>query len=196
MAQKQLSPVLQTRKINSLPKDLRKIADELLIKKFGSDNTVEKVVERQNSAYFREYVPELEQLNAGFSSLSDITYVVNIGGFQSGRPRINTRVDSYNRRCIVSTPFERISTRGIRDAIHVFDMENLPRTNRVIRLSPGFWNELKRGADLGYYMGYRENARDAIRGSYTEDPRAYVGEMFGCCIMVQPDYGNELEVSF
>lgn len=194
MAQKQLSPVLQTRKINSLPKDLRKIADELLIEKFGSDDTIEEVKAVKSAESFRGYVPEFEQLNAGFASVPDLAYMGDFGRLQSGRPRINTRVDSYNRRRIVSTPFERVSTRGIRDAIQVLDYENLPRTNRVIRLSPGFWNELRRDEDLPQWMGYRENARDSLRGRAYEGE--YVGEMFGCRIMVSPENGNELEISF
>lgn len=196
MAQKQLSPVLQTRKINSLPKDLRKIADELLIEKFGADDTIEEVKVEQSTDTFLGVDAGFYQFDGRFDVHANEPYVGDFSRNQRGRPSINTRVDSYNRRRIVSTPIERISTRGIRDAIQVLDYENLPRNNRVIRLSPGFWNELKRDSDLGYFIGYRENARDSLRGSYTEDPRAYVGEMFGCRIMVQPEYGNELEVSF
>lgn len=77
MAQKQLSPVLQTRKINSLPKDLRKIADELLIEKFGEDDTIKKkeVKVEKSTASFRgisEYPSEYDARFDGTLVVPDV----------------------------------------------------------------------------------------------------------------------------
>ena len=57
MAQKKLKKALQTRKLNSLPSDLKLVAEELIISKFGDEEVVEKkeVRNKSSSSFRQEY---------------------------------------------------------------------------------------------------------------------------------------------
>lgn len=191
MAQKQLSPVLQTRKINSLPKDLRKIADELLIEKFGEDDTVKEVRKKSSSSFpgdgaygirvDKEFGLEMgyfgsSESYARFDGSSDITYV---GNRRMDRPGISTRLDISTRSRVATTPICTPDFRGLIEALRTLDEQNLPRHGRVFRLSPGFWNELKRQSDVGIHVSFGRTQT-----------------LLGCDISVEPSNCNEVEVRF
>lgn len=195
MAAKQLSPVLQTRKINSLPEDLRKIADELLYEKFGADDEINEDKVAKSTASFRGAVDISQwQGQSGFdmgysgsaeyderySQVPDIAYVGR--GVMERRPGINARVDFSNRQQVITTPVTSPDFRGLTEALRRFDEQNLPRRDRIFRLEPRFWNYLRQDRELGLYLSTSSYAQE-----YT---------LFGCRIIVDPSQSNELEVRF
>ena len=197
MAQKQLSPVLQTRKINSLPEDLRKIADDLLFEKFGADDTVKEVGRKSTSSFpgdfeqsFGDYQvgidmgysgsSEIDERFYGVSNITDVGYRRMERGY--GRDAIYSRLDISSRQQIVTTPIYSPDFRGLVEALRRLDEQNLPRRDRIFRLHPRFWDALRCDRELGLYLSTNSYAKE-----YT---------IMGCRIIVDPTQCNELEVRF
>lgn len=192
MAQRQLKKVFQTRKINSLPKDLRKIADELLIEKFGEDDTVKEVRKKSSSSFpgaidisqFQQgidmgYFGSSESV-ARFNDATDISNVYSGRGFD--RPGISTRLDISSRTRVATTPVTSPDFRGLVEALRRLDEQNLPRRDRIFRLEPRFWNYFRQDRELGLYLSTNSYASEYI--------------LMGCRIIIDPSQSNELEVRF
>lgn len=197
-----LPQATKTRKIQSLSGDQRKIAEELIAEKF---DVKEEVVESRDSASFRQeygFMPGPEVIFQstpsgpnGFYDVLNESHDGPFGGSSSytrhRADEVRTRVDFYTRRRVSTVAIQRCSTRGIMDALSRLDMENLPRSNRVIRLGRGFWMEFRRDEDVARYMAYRDSGR-----GYGHDNGEYIGHMFGCPIFVAEGIMSEVEVSY
>ena len=179
MAQKQLSPVLQTRKINSLPEDLRKIADELLYEKFGADDTIEEVKVEKSTDTFRG-------INDGFFQFDgrqDVAFNESYVDYRrmERRPEVTARCNPYDSTRVATTPICTPDFRGLVEALRRLDEQNLPRRDRIFRLEPRFWNYLKRDDEIALHLCHRTYEDFTI---------------MGCRIIVDPTQCNELEVRF
>lgn len=195
-----LKLLLQTRKLNSLPSDLKLIAEELIIAKFG-DEVVEKpkkeVVKRKASNPFRgfdevgffhqeyghigidmgrESVTTVDERFIG-SSITATEAMVAATRREPGREYfhgiVDRRIDFHTRSSYFVTPITRADTRAFRDAIQRLDYENAPRHKRRASVSHEFARELMSHPDFRYYAGYRD---DRYRGYRYGN---YIGELFG-----------------
>lgn len=184
---------LQTRKISSLPEDLRNIAEELLIEKFGRDDVIEEVkAEKSADTFpgFNEYsvqgysvgidmgYEDSTEIAERFSGVAD---ELSMGyGRMEHRPGLNTRVDFSSRQRVVTTPVTSPDFRGLTEALRRLDEQNLPRRDRIFRFNPRFWDAIY-DRELSSYLA-------------TTDCREY--SLLGCRILVEPSNCNELEVRF
>lgn len=184
MAAKQLSPVLQTRKINSLPQDLRKIADELLIDKFGEDDVIEKEVKVAKSTdSFREELVSLTKYDDGHGNSFVVPDVRDF--YIDPRDRglgIKSRLDFYSRQRIFTTPVTAPNFRGLTEALRRFDEQNFSQRDRIFRFNTRFWDALRCDREVGLYLSAYSRSQE-----YT---------IFGCRIIIDPSQSNELEVRF
>lgn len=198
-----LKPVLKTRKLNSLPSDLKSIAEELIIAKFGDEAVVKKVVKKEvkraksSSSFpghsiksFGDYTVGIdmgfgadEELIARFAEAKFATQMVSERRIEPG---VDRRVDFYTRSYHFVTPITRADTRAFRDAIQRLDYENAPRHKRRASVSPDFARELVRDIDFGYYAAFRD---DRYRGY---NYGSYVGELFGVPIFATPGVYPEI----
>lgn len=185
--------VLKTRKLNSLPSDLKSIAEELIIAKFG-DEVVEKpkakkkeVVKRKASASFQRYdeygftdfaigidmgresITTVDERFIG-SSISALNEMVTA---TRREPGVDRRIDFYSRSSYFTTPITRADTRAFRDAIQRLDYENAPNYKRRASVSHEFARELMSHPDFPMFAAFRD---DRYRG---QRYGRYVGEMFG-----------------
>lgn len=188
-----LKPVLKTRKLNSLPSDLKSIAEELIIAKFG-DEVVEKpkvkkkeVVKRKASASFQRYdeygftdfavgidmgresITTVDERFIG-SSISALNEMVTA---TRREPGVDRRIDFHSRSSYFVTPITRADTRAFRDAIQRLDYENAPNYKRRASVSPQFARELMSHPDFPMFAAFREDRYRGYRYG------RYIGEMFG-----------------
>lgn len=185
-----LKPVLKTRKLNSLPSDLKSIAEELIIAKFGDEAVVQvkkkEVVKRKSSASFPGY-DEFRQgyghigIDMGRESITTVderfigitTATEALLAATRREPGVDRRIDFYSRSSYSTTPITRADTRAFRDAIQRLDYENAPRHKRRASVSHEFARELMSHPDFPMFAAFRD---DRYRGyNYGR----YVGEMFG-----------------
>lgn len=190
-----LKLLLQTRKLNSLPSDLKLIAEELIIAKFG-DEVVEKpkkeVVKRKASNPFRGFdeVGFFHQeyghigIDMGRESVttvderfigSSITATEAMVAATRREPGVDRRIDFHTRSSYFVTPITRADTRAFRDAIQRLDYKNAPRHKRRASVSHEFARELMSHSDFPMFAAFRE---EQIRYRGQRYGR-YVGEMFG-----------------
>lgn len=180
--------VLKTRKLNSLPSDLKSIAEELIIAKFGDEVVVkrkEKKVVKSTSSFpgLSKQDPRDYQFGIDMGLRFDETAVARFaesvsqsefyGRFESREPRVDRKVDFYSRSSYFTTPITRADTRAFRDAIQRLDYENAPRHKRRASVSPNFARELMSHPDFPRFAAFRD---DRYRGYRYGN---YVGEMFG-----------------
>lgn len=179
-------PTLQRRKLNSLPSDLRSIADELIADKFPEEKPKAKkeVVKRKASNPFRQ--------EYGYTEFGHIGIDMGFGGdeksiarfaaafdessvhhFTRNEPSVDRRIDFHTRSSYFVTQIARADTRAFRDAIQRLDYENAPRHKRRASVSPEFARELMSHPDFPQFAAFRD---DRYRGQRTG---RYIGEMFG-----------------
>lgn len=180
--------VLKTRKLNSLPSDLKSIAEELIIAKFG-DEVVEKRKEKKvakstNSfpgynEFRQEYTIGIDMGHESITTVderfigSSISTLNEMVTATRREPGVDRRIDFYSRSSYFTTPITRADTRAFRDAIQRLDYENAPRHKRRASVSPQFARELMSHPDFPMFAAFRD---DRYRGyNYGH----YVGEMFG-----------------
>lgn len=183
-----LKQVLQTRKLNSLPSDLKLIAEELIIAKFGDEAVVEKPkkeVREKSSSSFRgndvvrigDYQfaidPQFARDAESYERLYEYAVKSQMGSFTRNEPSVDRRIDFHSRSSYSVTPITRADTRAFRDAIQRLDYENAPNRKRRASVSPEFARELLNHPDFRYYAGYRD---DRYRGYRYGN---YIGELFG-----------------
>lgn len=184
-----LKQVLQTRKLNSLPSDLKLIAEELIIAKFGDEAVVEKPkkeVRKKSSSPFPGFDEFRQEYTIGFDmgresvttvderfTGSSISALHEMVAATRHEPRVDRRIDFHTRSSYFVTPITRADTRAFRDAIQRLDYENAPNHKRRASVSPEFARELLNHPDFRYYAGYRD---DRYRGYRNGN---YIGEMFG-----------------
>lgn len=188
MGQRCLPKELRTRKINSLPEDLKGIAEEIIAVKF--DIKEEVVKKRSASATFQRYSkPSFGDYTVGIDMGFEADEIAN-GAINSAQmvslrrvePVVEKRIDFYSRRCIYSTPIVKADTYGFRDAVQRLDYANAPNRDRQATVSDGFARELMQHPDFQYYAQFRD---DRHRG---KRPKArYLATMFGVPIFVVPD---------
>lgn len=185
-----LKPVLQTRKLSSLPSDLKLIAEELILEKFGDEAVVprkEKKVAKSTSSFrgdsresfvYSEYGHigidmGLGSDEADFARLANPFGKSNVHVVAKREPGVDRRVDFHTRSSYFVTQITRADTRAFRDAIQRLDYENAPNHKRRASVSPDFARELLNHPDFIYYAGYRD---DRYRGYRYGN---YIGELFG-----------------
>lgn len=177
---------LQTRKISSLPEDLRNIAEELLIEKFGRDDVIEEVkAEKSADTFpgFNEYSVSSYSvgIDMGRESVTTIderftsstTATEAMVAATRHEPGVDRRIDLHTRSSYFVTPITRADTRAFRDAIQRLDYENAPKRKRRAQVSPGYARELLSHPDFRYFAGYID---DRYRGYNYGN---YVGKLFG-----------------
>jgi hypothetical protein len=186
-----LKPVLKTRKLNSLPSDLKSIAEELIIAKFGDEAVVKKVVKKEvkrakSSSSFPGFDEFRQEYTVGFDMGRESVTTVDerfVGSSISAlhemvaatrrEPGVDRRIDFHSRSSYFVTPITRADTRAFRDAIQRLDYENAPNHKRRASVSPDFARELLNHPDFRYFAGYRD---DRYRGYRYGN---YIGELFG-----------------
>ena len=175
---------LQRRKLNSLPSDLRKIADELISAKFPEEPKKKGVRKKSSSSfpgydvyYHRDYAVGIdmglgadEELVARFA---EAKFAASMVSERRIEPGVDRKVDFYSRSSYFTTPITRADTRAFRDAIQRLDYENAPRHKRRASVSPDFARELMRHPDFPQFAAFREDRYRGYRYGH------YVGEMFG-----------------
>ena len=185
-----LKPVLKTRKLNSLPSDLKSIAEELIIAKFGDEAVVKKVVKKDvkraksSSSFpglsiksFGDYTVGIDMGlgldEEALTRFAEAKFATQMVSERRIEPGVDRRVDFYTRSYHFVTPITRADTRAFRDAIQRLDYENAPRHKRRASVSPDFARELLNHPDFRYFAGYRD---DRYRGYRYGN---YIGELFG-----------------
>lgn len=182
--------VLKTRKLNSLPSDLKLIAEELIIAKFGDEVVKprkEKKVAKSTSSFrgdTRENIFYSEYghigIDMGRESITKdderfyaTATEAQFYGTQRVEPGVERKIDFCSRSSYSVTPITRADTRAFRDAIQRLDYENAPHHRRRASVSHEFARELMSHPDFPMFAAFRE---DRYRG---QRYGRYVGEMFG-----------------
>lgn len=186
--------VLKTRKLNSLPSDLKSIAEELIIAKFGDEvveKRKEKKVAKSTNSFpgYDEYRQEYGHIGIDMGLGSHEATLIRLTKYDDGHgnafvvpehqttrrgePGVDRRVDFYSRSYHFVTPITRADTRAFRDAIQRLDYENAPRHKRRASVSPDFARELMSHPDFPQFAAFREDRYRGYRYG------RYIGEMFG-----------------
>lgn len=181
MGQRHLPKELRTRKINSLPDDLKGIAEELIAVKF---DIKEEVVERKRSSSFpghdfyrQEYAVGIDM---GFAS--DTAYAM--ARLRGDSPGIEVSLDFATRERIYRTPITEPTFRGIRDALYRLDEANAPRRDvKAFIGSRRFLDYLRSESDIAFHIAYSEGHRGK---------REYLGHIFGVPFFVVEGVPTEI----
>jgi len=184
-----LQPVLKTRKLNSLPSDLKSIAEELIVEKFGDEAVVKKlvkkeVVKRKASSPFpgfdefrQEYAIGIDMGRKSVTTVDErfigTATEAQLYALSRNEPSVQRRIDFHSRSSYFVTPITRADTRAFRDAIQRLDYENAPNYKRRASVSHEFARELMSHPDFPMFAAFRD---DRYRG---QRYGRYVGEMFG-----------------
>lgn len=182
MAQKHLAQDLTTSKVQSLPKELRDIAENLIGDKFG----YEEVVERKSSNPFHyQTVWGVEAADDGYVSVSGYTtHGINPTVVrQVGNGEIVERFDFETKRSILSAPIEFPGAGGFRDAMGRLDMADARKSNKFAYLTPDFAKALFSTLEFDYYADLEKD-----KGVGYECPHGtYMGQLFGVSVFVSRD---------
>lgn len=181
MAQKRLAQDLTTSKVNSLPKELRDIAESLIGDKFG----YEEVEQYSSNPFHYRTVWGVDAADDGYASVSGYTTYGIDPSFvrQVGNSQIVERFDIETKRSILSTPIEFPDAGSFRDGIHRLNMVNAKTNDRFAYLPKDFARELFSHPDFRYYadqygssgLGYESSKGD------------YIGQLFGVKVFVSRD---------
>lgn len=174
---------LQRRKLNSLPSDLRKIADELIAAKFPEPKKEVRKISSSPFPGFNEFRQEYGHIgiDMGFASYEESAFGFSDDGIAAStlvtatrhEPGVDRRINFHTRSSYSVTQITRADTRAFRDAIQRLDYENAPHNRRRASVSPQFARELMSHPDFPMFAAFRE---DRYRGyNYGH----YIGEMFG-----------------
>lgn len=194
MGQRHLPKELRTRKINSLPDDLKGIAEELIAVKF---DIKEEVVERKRSSSFpghdfyrQEYAVGIDM---GFASdeistsrIADgsISTAYAMARLRGDSPGIEVSLDFATRERIYRTPITEPTFRGIRDALYRLDEANAPRRDvKAFIGSRRFLDYLRSESDIAFHIAYSERHRGK---------REYLGHIFGVPFFVVEGVPTEI----
>ena len=180
--------VSKTSKVQSLPDDLREIAEGLINDKFGREEVV------------RDSTPH------SFQSMAYATYGVDTAHDGDVRTTIHhavgrnpqtvreipgtgvvERIDFITRSRYLSAPIRYPSARDFRESVHKLDMANARRDGREATLEKVFARHLVSDRDFQMYAYFDESKH---RG-YS---RQCIGQMFGVKIFVSPDGDNTIQV--
>jgi hypothetical protein len=183
MGQRHLPKELRTRKINSLPEDLKGIAEELIAVKF---DIREEIVTKKRSRPFRQEYPSGYGIEV--SADGDIRMGALgepfMGRFRGDSPGVEVSHDFATRERIYRTPIAEPTFRGIRDALYRLDEANAPRRDvKAFIGSRGFLDYLRSDRDIGQHIAYS----DRHRGK-----REYLGDIFGVSFFVVEGVPTEI----
>ena len=157
---------LRTKKTNSLPDDLKSIAEELIGEKFGFE---EEVVERKASDPFppsgfgfdeTTTISEPHHRLRGYRNIEVLDDFMRFRGYVA-----RARISNPTFRCLVD------------EGLRVFDRENI-RHDRVIFVGRYFLHEMMR-REPDFRFNFRENMRARQMGEHRT-----VGEIFGCKVVI------------
>ena len=193
MAQKHLAQDLTTSKVNSLPKELRDIAESLIGDKFG----YEEVKESQYSASFqrtidpREFFVDtrtghirFEATPSGHNLFSDVPAHLTTNRMAIiGGGEVIERIHAPTGRHYVSTSIESPNTRSFRDAIQRLDMVNARTNDRFAYLPKKFARALFSTPDFQYCV-YTKRSEGMV---YERSKGDYIGQLFGVKVFVSRD---------
>lgn len=170
--------VLKTRKLNSLPSDLKSIAEELIIAKFGDEvveKRKEKKVAKSTNSFpgyghigVEDYTIGIDMGRESITTIDARRFGASISAAQEmvtatrREPGVDRRVDFYSRSSYFTTPITRADTRAFRDAIQRLDYENAPNYKRRASVSPQFARELMSHPDFPMFAAFRD---DRYRGN-------------------------------
>jgi len=165
---------LQTTKVKSLPKETRKLVEELLAEKF--DIREEVVKPKASDPFRREYTPS-NGANAFYGIREDAIFGQSTDGGNGYGDRVSTGFDVRTRRYMANTGISRSGNAeaGIAKAIHYMDMANIPYKGRKIFISARRMQYLLQEPQIGM--------------SANVDHRYY--EYNGCEIVVIPETQQE-----
>lgn len=178
--------VSKTSKVQSLPDDLREIAEGLINDKFGKE-------------VVRESTPH------SFQSMAYVTYGIDTAYDGDVRTTIHhavghnpqavreisgtgvvERIDFITRKRYLSTPVRYPTARDFRESVHRLDTINARRDGREATLDKDFARHLVTDRDFQMYASFDERDR-----GYS---RQCIGRMFGVKIFVSPDGDNTIQV--
>lgn len=184
-----LKPVLKTRKLNSLPSDLKSIAEELIIAKFGDEAVVKKAVKKEVRKKSSSSFPGISIKSFGdftvgidmglgldeesITRFAEAKFATSMVTSTRNEPSVERRVDFYSRSSYFVTPITRADTRAFRDAIQRLDYENAPNRERQATVPYEFARELMSHPDFPQFAGFRE---DRYRG---RNNGQYIATLFG-----------------
>lgn len=179
MGQRVLPKELRTAKLNSLPEELRKIADELICDKF---EIREEVVKKKSSNPFHDlYEFGFGADIRGFEeSCRAVDYAAIMDCTSRVSPGVERRIDFYSRSSVFVTPITAADTRAFHDAVVRLDEYNAPNHNRKAIISPPMASEMRTSPEFALYANY---SPDRYRG---RDEGQYLATMFGVPIFVVP----------
>lgn len=191
--------ILESKKIQTLPDDLKSIAEELIRDKFGAE---EEVVEQSTASFHnitrQEYPPNdarFDGLHTQFGDgFVDVLDKSTDDTYQYTRYRtgdLRTWFSPYHRTRHVAVSIHSPDTRSIRASIQELDRVNVRQDGRTIMMPPRFARELMASRDYQIFMVYRESDRVG----YSDD-RHYIGQMFGCKMFVLEGAEPEVKVSW
>lgn len=175
--------VSKTSKIQSLPDDLRGIAEGLINDKFGVEE-----VRGSTPDYFRfavrvdaEYVGDVHAAihHAVGHSPQAVREISGTG--------VVERIDFSTRRLLRSTPIRHPSVRDFRDAVHRLDMANARPRGREAIMDGAFASALMGDRDFQMYAYFDESMR---RGH----TKRCIGRLYGVEMFVSPDGDNAIQV--
>lgn len=170
-----------THKVNSLPDDLRSVAEEMLAEKFGIE---EEVVERSAPNPFRD--------NTQFDARADdATYVSGpravddprMGYGRRFRNNIRVEVQPWNNGRVAEVDVNAPSIHHLREAIDQFDWENVPKHDRTWLFGPRFWHYLKADPRMASAIVSRNPPRD----SWREGIEISIADLYGIPVVVNPN---------
>ena len=177
MAQKHLAQDLTTSKVQSLPKELRDIAESLIGDKFGYEE-----VEQYSSNHFSRNVYTIS--GEGISATDYTAYITNPTFVrQAGNSQIVERFNIETKRSILSTPIKSPDTRGFRDAIQRLDIVNTRRDGREAYLPKEFATKLF--CTLNYPYPIYQNMDIGLTCGRSKG--YYIGQLFGVKVFVSSD---------
>ena len=176
--------VSKTSKVQSLPDDLREIAEGLINDKFGKDVTRDStphpfhyMAYAIDPAYDGDIRATIH--HAVGSNPQAVWEIKGTGVFE--------RIDFDTRRLLISTPIRHPSAIDFRESVHRLDMANARRDGREATLDKSFARHLVSDRDFQMYVYFDES----MHRGYS---RQCIGQMFGVKIFVSPDGDNTIQV--
>lgn len=169
----------RTNKVETLPDDLKSIAEEMLAKKFG----VEEEVVREEPPFdpFLRIHESHTATDDGFLQASTTTTEYDYRGRRGFLNDIQISIQPWDRRKIAQVNVNAPSERHIRDAIDNFEWSAVPRYGRQWVFNPRFWNYLKSDPRMGMSTSHKPTPRE-----WREGVEVSVAYLYGIPVTVSP----------